>query len=156
MFLIWTLASAILASSERPMIRGPTRAAKRARITTTTMISMRVKPRLLCNVRFIYASGDTLTCRGDSLWSPGLYVLEEGRHGDLPLLDQLIQLEYRKQHRHHHRSYRNAHSQHEQRFQKGHGPADGGVELFFKGGARLQQHILQLPALLPHRDHVHH
>src|SRR4051812_21036300 len=46
MFLICTLASAILASSLRPMIFGPTRAARSARITITTMISIRVKPRL--------------------------------------------------------------------------------------------------------------
>src|SRR6476659_4653076 len=47
MFRIWTLAAVRRASSDRPAILGTIKAARIARMATTTMISMKVKPRSL-------------------------------------------------------------------------------------------------------------
>src|ERR1039457_3850248 len=46
MYLICTRASVTLGSSVRPIRQGPTSAASMARMTITTMISIRVKPPL--------------------------------------------------------------------------------------------------------------
>src|SRR5690606_33124282 len=128
---ISALAAVTRALSTRPRMFGATRPIRMPMITTTTMISIRVKPRCRLSLSTFYSC---------ALSPPA---------GS----DQLVEAEDRLQDRHHDQQYRAAHHQQHHRLEDAQHGGDDVVELPLLADGDPLQHQTQLATHFAAGDH---